>query len=384
MAGIYLHIPFCVKKCRYCDFVSFPDDGRMASYVDALIAEIRLRADKLPVPPSIESVFFGGGTPSLLSGEQLAAILRALRECYPVSPGAECSVECNPGTVTPDKLEAYRRAGVNRLSIGAQSTDPALLLLIGRIHTRLQFLDAVRFAHKAGFSNINVDVMHGLPTQSAEQYLSTLCDVCDLDVTHISAYSLILEENTPLYHAVKSGELEMPDPDLVADMQDAGIEYLAGTRFHRYEISNFAMDGFQCRHNLNYWDNGEYLGFGLAAHGALRVAGRRGAGQWTRFENTVSLPEYFSRIAAGRLPNAQTIRLYPGDEMFETVMLGLRKVRGIDRAAFATRFGLPVEEAYPEACRKLEQNGWLAVSPTHFALNAKGLDLQNAALQFFM
>lgn len=356
----------------------------MQQYVDALVREIRLTAAELPVPASVDTVFLGGGTPSLLSGAQLSDILRALRDCYPVAPDAECTLECNPGTVTLEKLDQYRRAGANRLSIGVQSTDPGLLAQIGRIHTRLQFLDAVRLAHKAGFSDLNVDVMHGLPTQTTEQYLQTLSDVCDLDVTHISAYSLILEEDTPLYRSVRAGETSLPDADAVADMQDAGLAYLAQSRFHRYEISNFALDGYACRHNLNYWDNGEYMGFGLAAHGAMRMPERRGRTRWTRFENTVDLNRYFARIAAGRLPVEQTIRLYPADEMFECVMLGLRKVAGIDKAAFHARFGVSIPEAYPRACSALIDRGWLAETATHFALNETGLDLQNAALQLFM
>lgn len=378
MAGVYIHIPFCVRKCSYCDFVSFPENGMLPAYVDALIKEITLTSRVFPKPPSVDTVFIGGGTPSLLSPKQLGSILDAVRDCYRLEPDAECSMESNPGTVTLESLEGYRHAGINRLSIGAQTMDGALLKRIGRIHTPLQFVDAVRFAHKAGFTNINVDVMHGLPGQTEKTYLATLSDVCDLDIQHISAYSLILEEGTSLYDRVRAGEETLPDPDAVADMQDAGIQYLAESRFQRYEISNFARDGFRCRHNLNYWNNGEYLGFGLAAHSAFRHK------DWTRWSNVTCLTDYFACIRRGKRPTQETIRLYPADELFETVMLGFRKIDGIDNAVFHARFGVTLREAYPAAMAELEKRCWLLESPARTALNECGLDLQNEALLLFM
>lgn len=287
-------------------------------------------------------------------------------------------MECNPGTVSPEKLAAYRAAGINRLSIGLQSTHDVLLNEIGRIHHFAQFLETLSSARAAGFDNINVDLMHGLPNQTLEQYLDSLKTVCDLGVQHISAYSLILEEHTPLYFRVEKGEVALPDEDLVADMQDAGIEYLEQRGYHRYEISNFAQDGFECRHNRNYWDNGEYLGFGIAAHAAVRQ------GRWTRFANVDSLDEYYRLLARGKRPLAETIRLTQRDEMFECVMLGLRLVRGVDRARFFARFELDIAEAYPLAMEKLRKRGWVIETEQAIALNSKGLDLQNEALGFFM
>ena len=286
MAGIYLHIPFCVRKCAYCDFVSFPESRVPEAYVDALTAEIALVAREGDYPATFDTVFFGGGTPSLLSGEQMRRIMDALCANFDIRSDAERSMEMNPGTVTPEKLNAYRAAGINRLSIGLQSTHDALLQSIGRIHSFAQFQDTYSSAREAGFSNINVDVMHGLPGQTLAQYLDTLKTVCDLGVQHISAYSLILEEHTPLYDRVGSGAVVRPDEDLVADMQDAGIDLLESSGYRRYEISNFALDGFACRHNLNYWRNGEYLGFGVAAHAAVRQK------RWTRFAKR----EYARRI----------------------------------------------------------------------------------------
>lgn len=378
MAGVYIHIPFCLKKCDYCDFISFPADGVPEAYVAALIKEITLTADIAALPHAFDTVFFGGGTPSLLSGAQLDAILNTLRDSFSLTEDAEISLECNPGTVTPEKLSAYRDAGVNRLSIGMQSCSDRLLKEMGRVHDSAQFLAAVRDARGAGFIHINADVMHGLPGQSTEEYLETLKAVCALQLPHVSAYSLICEEGTPLYERVRRGETILPDEDAVADMQDAGLAYLAEQGYERYEISNFAKAGFACRHNLNYWQNGEYLGFGTAAHSAARL------NDWTRWANVESLAEYLRLLNRGKRPLAETIRLLPADEMFECVMLGLRLIGGIGREAFRARFGVDVMEAYPAAFDRLRQRGWLIESDFHVALSGAGLDMQNTALQFFM
>ena len=378
MAGIYLHIPFCVRKCAYCDFVSFAEGSVPQSYVDALITELELVAGGGVYPAAFDTVFFGGGTPSLLSGEQMQQIMRALKDRFDIRENAEISMECNPGTTTPEKLAAYRAAGINRLSIGLQSTHNALLKSIGRIHTFEQFLSTLKSARKAGFTNINVDLMHGLPNQTVDQYLDSLKTVCGLGIQHISAYSLILEEHTPLFDCVERGEVKRPDEDLVADMQDAGIDLLEQQGYLRYEISNFAQEGFACRHNLNYWHNGEYLGFGIAAHGVVRER------KWTRFANVSTLDEYMRLLSRGKRPLAETIRLAPRDEMFECVMLGFRLIRGIDRAAFLARFGLDIVEAYAYAFEQLRKRSWLIEAEERVALNRKGLDFQNEALGFFM
>ena len=378
MAGIYLHIPFCVRKCAYCDFVSFAEGAVPEAYIDALMQEIELVACDGAYPAAFDTIFFGGGTPSLLAGEQMRRVMEQLNAHFDIRANAERSMEMNPGTVTKEKLEAYRSAGINRISIGLQSTHDTLLQQIGRIHTFAQFEETLRSAREAGFDNINVDLMHGLPNQSVAQYLDSLKTACDLDVQHISAYSLILEEHTPLFDRVQKGEIAPPDEDLVADMQDAGIDYLEKRGFHRYEISNFAREGYACWHNLNYWRNGEYLGFGIAAHGVVRDR------KWTRYANVSTLEEYDRLLSRGKRPLSETIRLSPRDEMFECVMLGLRLVRGIDRAAFAARFGLDVAEAYPYAMEQLTKRGWLIETEEAIALNRKGLDLQNEALGFFM
>ena len=378
MAGIYLHIPFCVRKCAYCDFVSFPQGSVPEAYVSALISEIELVSGGGSYPAAFDTVFFGGGTPSLLASEQMRRIMTTLRERFDIRANAEISMEANPGTLTPEKLASYREAGINRLSIGLQSTHDALLRSIGRIHTFAQFEESLKHAREAGFNNINVDLMHALPNQTITQYLDSIHTVCDLGVEHISAYSLILEEHTPLFDRVARGEVTPPEEDLVADMQDAGIDLLEARGYHRYEISNFAREEYECRHNLNYWHNGEYLGFGIAAHSVVREK------RWTRYANVSTLEEYARLLAKGRRPLAETIPLGPKDEMFECVMLGLRLVRGIERADFLARFGLDVVEAYPKAMDSLRIRGWVEESEAFVALNRKGLDLQNEALGFFL
>jgi oxygen-independent coproporphyrinogen-3 oxidase len=378
MAGLYLHIPYCIKKCDYCDFVSLPDDGAIGDYVDLLIREIELTAQAELCKCTFDSVFFGGGTPSLLSGEQMQTIMDALREAFPIADDAECSMECNPGTATPQNLRAYRAAGINRLSIGLQTSHDSLLAAIGRIHTFLQFRDTLRAARDAGFDNISVDVMHGLPGQTQRAYLETLKAVCDEKVQHISSYALTLAEDTPLCTRVQSGQEKLPDVDAVADMQDAGIEYLALRGYRRYEISNFAQPGHECRHNLNYWYNGEYLGLGVAAHSAVRLR------EWTRYANVETVREYARLVQRGKRPVREIIRLFPADEMFECVMLGLRLTDGVDRAVFLERFGVDMTDAYPSAMERLRKRGWVVETETSIALNKKGLDLQNEALNFFM
>lgn len=378
MAGIYLHIPFCVRKCDYCDFTSFANLGALDAYVEALLREIELTARTGEYPAAFDTVFFGGGTPSLLSGAQMRRIMESLFSHFPLLEGAECSMECNPGTASRDNLKTCFDAGINRISIGLQSTFDALLGSIGRIHTFAQFQETLRWARDAGFTNINADVMHGLPGQTLDQYAETLRIVCDLELQHVTSYALTLEEHTPLARRVKSGETKIPCSDLVADMQDAGIDYLESRGYRRYEISNFAREGRECRHNLNYWQNGEYLGLGLAAHSAIRRK------VWTRFANVDSLEEYMRLLGRGRRPVGETIRLESGEEMFESIMLGLRLTRGIDRAAFRARFGLDLVEAFPLAMASLRKRGWAVETEESVALNRRGLDLQNEALGFFM
>ena len=378
MTGVYVHVPYCVKKCAYCDFCSVPLDGTAEAYPDALCREIELSRDRLPYEGPVPSVFFGGGTPTALPSEALVRILETVRRTYEVRSDAEITLECNPGTAGYADLVKLRAAGFNRLSLGLQSANDRLLQVVGRIHTYDQFLTAFHAARDAGFQNINVDLMHGLPGQTQADYMDTLQKVCDLGPEHISAYALILEEGTPLCRRVRAGEIDLPDEDAVADMEDAGMAFLKERGYERYEVSNFARPGHACRHNLIYWNDEPYLGFGVAAHSSAK-----GDGEWLRWSNTDSIPEYLRKLRRGKLPTAETLHVDRKEEMFEVVMLGLRKVSGIPRAAFLDRFGMPLEKAFPDAWLNVQANGWWAEDLTRYALSPQGMDHLNTALCYF-
>lgn len=378
MTAIYVHIPYCVKKCRYCDFCSVPLDQSAEGYCDALKKELILRRAQLASDDITKTIFFGGGTPTALPATQIASVLMEIKRLYNVAPDAEISIECNPKTATYSDLSTLKSAGFNRLSIGLQSADDRLLEVIGRAHNLKDFLDSIRWAKEIGFDNINVDVMHGLPMQTTEQYLDTLRLVCDMGVNHVSAYSLILEEGTELIRLVKAKQLVLPDDDYTADMQDLGIDYLVKQGYQRYEVSNFAKEGYMCRHNLTYWNNEPYLGIGVAAHSSLPDGHI-----WTRFSNTQSIPTYLKRMRANRLATAETIRLNKSEQMFETVMLGLRKIEGISKKSFFERFDVDIDEYYPEAIETVRLNGWWIDSDTHLKLNARGMDMLNSVLVNF-
>lgn len=380
MKAVYIHIPYCVRKCLYCDFVSGPPDGPVFPFTEALETELREGSLAFDDPEPVTSVFFGGGTPTFLSAEKLSRLLETVRECFPVSQNAEISLECNPGTLSFDGAAVLKEAGFNRVSIGLQSSDNRLLKLLGRIHTKEEFLKAFYSLREAGFDNINVDVMHALPEQSTKDYLDTLSFVCALGPEHISSYSLILEEGTPFYAMVSRGELSLPDEDMAADMQDEGIRFLNAKGFKRYEISNFAKEGHECRHNLLYWNNGLYLGFGPVAHSSYVINGKH-----VRWHNTNDRNEYIRRIKAGLSVHEEKTVIREEEQRFETVMLGLRKTEGIDAAMFKKRFGLSVGEAFPKATEYIKKNGLLGCSNEHsYALNSRGLDILNSVLLQFM
>lgn len=378
MIGVYVHIPYCLRKCRYCDFVSVPIDETAGRYRSALIKEIALVKDRYP-GERVKSVFFGGGTPTALPAEDLAAILNAIKAAFSVEPDAEISVECNPKTIGFEGLKLLYDAGFNRLSIGLQATQNDLLSRIGRVHTFEEFLATYQAAQDAGFTNINIDLMHGLPGQTQAAYLDAIRTVAALEPTHISAYSLILEEGTPLYDDVQAGRETLPDPDAVADMEDAGMDLLESLGYKRYEVSNFAKPGFECRHNLIYWHNEPYLGLGVAAHSSMVEDGF-----WVRFSNESSIPAYLKKLEKDKLPRAERIIVNTFEQMFESVMLGLRLVEGIDRAAFSDRFGCDVIETYREAYEKNDRFGfWDRSDPAFLRLTRTGMDHLDSVLRDF-
>ena len=398
--SIYIHIPFCIRKCLYCDFLSAPSTPDcIEQYVRALEAEIRFSPDlngltgaEIPDDPEIQvdTVFLGGGTPSLLTPDQLERILTAVRKSYRVQDGAEISMEVNPGTADLERLQAYRGAGINRLSIGVQSVDDAELALLGRIHRAGQAEKIFREARRAGFDNINIDLMSALPGQTADKWEQNLRIVCEWGPEHISAYSLIIEEGTPF--------AEMDLPPLPSEEEDRLMYHrtqtvLAEYGYQRYEISNYARPGRACRHNCGYWTGHEYLGLGL---GASSLVGDR------RFKVTASMPEYLRRIrlaASGRCcgpdsngPELSGLDSYYEDiqqltlrdRMEEFMFLGLRLTEGVSEAEFRRRFGNSVDAVYGPVLARHTDGGLLERTGDRIRLTEKGLDLANYVMSDFL
>ena len=388
--SIYIHIPFCIRKCLYCDFLSAPSTPDcIEQYVCALESEIRfspdlngLTAAEIPDDPEIQvdTVFLGGGTPSLLTPDQLERILTAVRKSYRVQDGAEISMEVNPGTADLERLQAYRGAGINRLSIGVQSVDDAELALLGRIHRAGQAEKIFREARRAGFDNINIDLMSALPGQTADKWEQNLRIVCEWGPEHISAYSLIIEEGTPF---AEMDLLPLPSEEEDRLMYHRTQTVLAEYGYQRYEISNYARPGRACRHNCGYWTGHEYLGLGL---GASSLIGDR------RFKVTASMPEYLRRI---RLADSGEIKdpaqyyeeiqqLTLRDRMEEFMFLGLRLTEGVSEAQFRKCFGHPVDEVYGPVLARHTGAGLLERTGDRIRLTETGLDLANYVMSDFL
>lgn len=364
--AIYVHIPFCARKCAYCDFASYA--GREVlwdDYFAALNGEIDAWAETLRAYEA-RSVFFGGGTPSLVPAERIAGVLARLRARVVFAREIEITLEANPGTLDADKLSAYRAAGINRLSVGVQSFDAALLRSIGRIHTPEEAEDAVRMAQAAGFENISVDLMYALPGQSMASWSATLDRALALPIRHVSAYSLIVEAGTPMADWVRSGRACVPDDDVVNEMQRLAARKLAGAGLARYEISNYARPGCESRHNLTYWRGGAYLGLGSAAHSLMDNA---------RFSNPPELERY---LAGERMLDRAERSLR--DRREEALMLATRTVEGLDLARWRAAFGEDFEAGHARALRKLARYGLIEIADGHLRLTPAGLELQDSVV----
>ena len=372
--GIYVHIPFCRAKCSYCAFVSqVCDPSVQHSYVAALCREIAAAGGDFSVP--VDTVFFGGGTPTLLPATDLARILQALRTTFSLTDDAEISLEANPGTVDADSLKALRQAGFNRLSLGVQSFDDQVLRGIGRIHQAAEAVQAVGLARSAGFENISMDLMFGLPRQSVDSWRETLARAVSLEPDHISAYGLKLEEETPLAALVASGQAALPAEGEEEAMYDWLNEFLPQQGFARYEISNYARPGRECRHNLKYWRTLPYRGFGVAAHSFDGIA---------RFANTEELFWYITRMEAGESAEEFRETLDEPDRMAEYVFLALRTTAGLSVPDFEVRFGRAFTDYYVVAIAELKKSGLLANEKNQWRLTEKGLKLSNQAFVKFL
>ncbi len=377
--GIYVHIPFCVRKCAYCDFLSFPASAETQRlYCQVLREEIA----SFPKPQEYEavSVYFGGGTPSYVPADEIARILETIREVFCVREDAEITIECNPGTMDAKKLKIWREAGFNRLSIGLQSADNSLLRTLGRIHTWEVFLREYREARAAGYDNVSIDLMYGLPGQTFDVWEDTLTKVIQLSPEHLSAYSLIVEEGTPFwdrYHeddmTKRRGDrpLFLPDEEEEDRMLDALKEKLSDIGMYRYEISNYAKPGRESRHNTGYWKRREYAGFGLGASGQIGKM---------RFKNQSSLEQYLKKDSSREEEAVLTLE----EEISETMILGLRMTEGVDLIRFEEQFHEQVQERFAEQIREFTDAGLLELTPTHLRLTDRGLDVSNLVMCSFL
>lgn len=368
--SIYIHIPMCVKKCAYCDFTSF--SGRLnqrGAYTDAVCREMRAQAAFFGTR-KVNTVFFGGGTPTLMTGGQIRQMMDTLRACFDLAPDAEITMEGNPGTLSAENLEAYRAAGVNRLSLGVQSMDDGLLAGIGRIHTAAQARQAVRQARDAGFENLNLDLMLGLPGQTTAQWRDTLGQAIALEPEHLSCYSLILEEGTPLYRQAEDGTCApLPDEDALCEMDDCTEEMTRQAGYARYEVSNYAKAGKECRHNIVYWECLPYLGIGCAAHSDMD--GRRfyNPEDWEGYLHAVGQKKRTAEGGGSR-----------EERMFERVMMGLRMIRGMDEERFKRDFRMRPEEVWKKSIPKLKEEKLMESGNGRLYLTRRGMQVMNAVL----
>jgi len=364
--AIYVHVPFCKRKCAYCDFASYAGcEGQIDSYFNALGGEIDAWADELRAYQA-RSIFFGGGTPSLVPAGKIAGVLEMLRGCVEFAPDIEITLEANPGTVDMEKLRTYRAAGVNRMSFGVQSFDGELLKNLDRIHTPDEAQEAVLMAWEAGFDNVSIDLMYALPGQTMAQWAATLDTAVALPLTHISAYSLIVEGGTRMARWVEEGIARIPDDDLVNEMQRMAVTKLGQAGFARYEVSNFARPGCESRHNYTYWTGGEYLGLGSAAHSLMNNL---------RFDN----PSELARYIAGERRLNQSERTQE-DRREEMLMLSTRTTRGLNLNEWQRLFGDRLEDTKAKAIEKLKNYGFIEIEDGFLRLTAVGLELQDSVV----
>lgn len=377
---LYLHIPFCERKCAYCDFLSAPADLPVRiSYIKKLQEEIAYYGPEFE-EYQVSSIFLGGGTPTILEGYQLAAILETVKKYFRLVADAEITVECNPGTLIAGKAEKLVQAGFNRLSMGLQSADDRELQLLGRIHNFAQFLESYDLARKAGFENINVDLMSALPGQTLKSWQNTLQKVTALRPEHISAYSLIIEEGTPFYERFAEDERIreegghprlLPEEAIERQMYELTQRFLHTKGYERYEISNYAKPGSECRHNCGYWTRKDYLGLGL---GASSLVGHQ------RFQNTSDLKEYLEQ----EYHHIHTETLDKKSEMEEFMFLGLRLMTGISRQQFEKTFQVTLDSVYGEVLRKLKSEQLIEEVAGYVRLTEYGIDVSNYVLSEFL
>lgn len=388
--GIYIHIPFCKKKCKYCDFVSFENINYVEDYINSLICEIENIEDKIRYisknaknthinlnDSCVDTIYFGGGTPSYINENYIENILSKIKEKFLVTEDCEITIEVNPGTITAEKIKKYRNIGINRISIGLQSTNNRLLKTIGRIHSYEDFLNTYELCKKEEFKNVNVDLMLALPTQTEEELLDSLKKVINLDIQHISLYSLILEENTELEKLISNGKLPKTDDEIERKMYWKTKKILEKNGFIQYEISNYSKKGKESKHNLNCWNQDEYLGFGIAAHSYFGDV---------RFSNIINVEEYLKNIKEKKLENNIEINEIQDkpSKMKEFMMIGFRKINGISISEFERKFEINPLFYFRFEIEELVNKDLIEVDLDNIKLTKKGLDFANIVFEEFI
>lgn len=374
--GIYIHIPFCKQKCNYCDFYSIKwDDESENKYIEAIINEIKSYKDNLRGNYIADTIFFGGGTPTIIKTENLKRIIDCLSEVIEIDNCSEISMEANPNTLTSEKLNLYKSIGINRLSIGIQSLNDEILKKIGRIHDSSEALEAIDRAKNTGFENINADVMFNIPGQTGYDIEDTVTKIIDRGVKHISFYSLKLEKGTPMYSMEKNNKIIMPDEEVEREMYYAGRNIMEKNNLFQYEISNFAEKGFECRHNLKYWNQEEYIGLGPSAHSFLNN---------TRYSNPSDLKMYCENSMSDKFERIIQEELDKDDLMFEYIMLRLRLTEGLNIKEFNNKFSQDFIEMYKLQIDYLIKNNLLELKNDFVRLTKKGLDISNYVIEEFM
>ncbi|MBC1796487.1 oxygen-independent coproporphyrinogen III oxidase [Listeria booriae] len=375
MTAVYIHIPFCEHICYYCDFNKVFLEGQpVDEYVDLLIKEMEMVTERHTMSP-VETVFVGGGTPTTLNEAQLAKLCSAISRLFPMTENAEFSFEANPGDLSISKLQVMKDHGVNRLSMGVQSFNNELLKKIGRIHTVDDVYQSVNNAKQVGFENVSIDLIFSLPGQTEADFEDTLTKALDLDLPHYSAYSLIIEPKTIFYNLMQKGKLILPGEDAEANMYEKLMSTMEKHGRKQYEISNFAKPGYESRHNIVYWSNEHYFGFGAGAHGYIGE---------TRYANYGPLKKYMQPLQNGELPTFQQKELSLKEKMEEEMFLGLRKVAGVDKAHFQAKFGQSLDATFANAIDKTIEKGWLESTPESVRLTRRGRFLGNNVFQEFL
>ena len=366
--SIYIHIPFCESKCHYCDFVSFPKKFKnLEEYFHCLIIELSLYKEKLN-GYKVKTIFIGGGTPSAIDAKHISQVLDYIYSNFNTYNDMEISIEINPGTINLDKLKAYKESGINRISIGLQTLNNDILKVLGRIHTAEDFYQSYKMVEEVGFENINVDLIFDLPDQTLDLGMKDVETLVDLGVKHISYYSLIIEPGTLIDRWNQEDKLNLLDEDNERRLYHKVKKYLMDKGYNHYEISNFALDGYKCSHNMAYWKIKPYLGVGLNSHSNL--FGKR-------FSNTSDLDSYIEILSEDKLPIVEEEIIDNATEMSEFCIFGLRLIEGIDKEEFRNRFELDIDELYKNSIEEHRNNGLLIDDGKYLRLSDKGLDLAN-------